>query len=179
VSVRRRKIRFLVKELLEHAGVHAPPVPVDDIARSHGLELRLSREPASNISGFLFLGGEKPIVGINAEQHPNRQRFTIAHELGHFLLHGFTPQDLYVDHSFKVLLRDDRSSDGTDETEREANLFAAELLMPIDLLQKDLQDWTQMDIEEDEGFLRELAQRYQVSQQAMMFRLANLAYVTL
>lgn len=178
MTVRRRRIRLLVQELLTQAGIHTPPVPVDQIAEAQGLELRLNREPASKISGFLFLGGNRPIIGINAEHHTNRQRFTIAHELGHYLLHSFSPQDLYVDHSFQVLLRDERSSEGTDTTEREANLFAAELLMPAGLLSTDLQDRTQIDIV-DEAFLQELAQRYQVSQQAMMFRLANLGYMAL
>jgi Zn-dependent peptidase ImmA (M78 family) len=168
----------LVKELLEQADIHGPPVPVDKIARAQKLELRMSQDPDSSISGFLFMGGQTPIVGVNAMHHTNRQRFTIGHELGHFLLHGLTSPDLYVDHSFQVLLRDDRSSEGTDEKEREANLFAAELLMPADFLRKDLQEQGQVDIESDE-FIRDLARRYQVSQQAMAFRLANLGYLTL
>jgi Zn-dependent peptidase ImmA (M78 family) len=178
VSIRRRKIQFLVKDLLEETGVQTPPIPVEDIARSKGIDVRMSEEPDSDISGFLFLGSENPIIGVNRTHHINRQRFTIAHELGHFLLHSATTRDLYLDHSFKVLLRDARSSEGTDTTEREANLFAAEFLMPIDFLRRDLQGSMPIDVE-DETFLRELAQRYQVSQQAMMFRLANLGYVTM
>lgn len=179
MTIRRRKIRFLAKDLLEQAKVSSPPVPIAEIARLHGLTLRLSESPDSSISGFLFLGGEKPVIGVNASHHENRQRFTIAHELAHFLLHGFSPQELYVDHSFQVLLRDDRSSEGTDEKEREANLFASEILMPVDFLREDLQDSKQMDIEHDDVFLRELASRYQVSRQAMVYRLTNLGYLVL
>lgn len=178
MSIRRQKIRFLVKELLEQSGVHMPPIPVEDIARSKGIDVRTSEERDSSISGFLFLGSEQPIIGVNGKHHPNRQRFTIAHELGHYLLHSSTIQDLYLDHSFKVLLRDDRSSEGIDEAEREANLFAAEFLMPVSFLQNDLHDRMQIDVD-DETFLRELAQRYQVSQQALIFRLAHLGYVAL
>jgi Zn-dependent peptidase ImmA (M78 family) len=178
MTIRRRKIRFIVKELLAQAKVSGPPVPIAELARTQGVDLRLSLNPDTHISGFLFLGGEKPIVGVNISHHENRQRFTIAHELGHFLLHGFLLQELYVDHSFQVLLRDERSSKGTDEKEQEANLFAAELLMPIDFLRKDVQVSTRVDIE-DGAFLRELAKRYEVSQQAMVFRLTNLGYLTL
>lgn len=178
MSIRRRKIQFLVKELLEQTGIHTPPIPVEEIARSKGIDVRKSEEPDSNISGFLFWGSEKPIIGVNRKHHTNRQRFTIAHELGHYLLHNSTTQDLYLDHSFKVLLRDERSSEGIDEIEREANLFAAEFLMPEHFLQNDLHGRRQIDVE-DEAFLRELAQRYQVSQQALIFRLANLGYVVM
>jgi Zn-dependent peptidase ImmA (M78 family) len=178
MTVRRRKIRFLAKELLAQANAGEAPVPVAEIARGQGLELRFSRSPDSTISGLLFLSDDKPIIGVNVTHHENRQRFTIAHELGHYLLHAFSPQALHVDHSFRVMLRDDLSSEGTDMREIEANLFAAELLMPTEFLNQDLQGKRQVDIEDDD-FLRELARRYRVSHQAMVFRLTNLGYLAL
>jgi Zn-dependent peptidase ImmA (M78 family) len=65
----------------------APSVPVEQIAESYGIELRY--EPAEQeLSGALIRKGRKEVViGVNSSHHPNRQRFTIAHEIAHFLLH--------------------------------------------------------------------------------------------
>ena len=178
MNVRRKRIRGLARELLKQAGVTEPPVPVVEITRMQGLQIRLSSSKDSNISGLLFLRSPKPTIGVNAVHHENRQRFTIAHELGHFLLHRFDSEGIHVDHSFPVKLRDDLSSEGVDSEEREANLFAAELLMPVDFLQRELKDKTLVDLEDD-AFLQDLARSYQVSPQAMIFRLANLRFITL
>jgi Zn-dependent peptidase ImmA (M78 family) len=63
--------------------------------------------------------------------------------------------------------------------EREANLFAAELLMPAKFLQKDLSGQN-LDLLEDEGvLLHKLARKYKVSTQALSFRLANLGHIKL
>ena len=178
MTIRRKRIRVLVRRLLKESSVNEPPVPVIEIAKSNEVELRLSSHKNSKISGFLFSGGNKTILGVNAAHHKNRQRFTIAHELGHFLLHSIEVGGIHIDHTFQVKLRSDVSSTGRENDEREANLFAAELLMPIDFLIKELSGKKHIDIEDDE-FLLELAQRYRVSRQAMAFRLANLDFLTL
>lgn len=181
MAVRRRKINSLVKEILNQANIRSAPVPVEHIVQQRGIDVRLNNDPQSDVSGFLFLGGERPMIGVNTSQSIVRQRFTIAHEFGHYLLHGFTPSEVHVDHGFKVMLRDGRSSEGTDEAEREANLFAAELLMPEDMLHTALQSMSHLsidDVQVDE-LLDKLARQYNVSKQAMMFRLANLGYLVL
>lgn len=183
MAVRRRKINLLAKEILAQANVHSAPVPVEQIVRQRGIDVRRNHDTQGDISGFLFLGGAKPMIGVNGAQSSVRQRFTIAHELGHYLLHGFSPSEVHVDHGFKVMLRDSRSSEGTDEAEREANLFAAELLMPEDLLRAELRDTQHLRIDDAEVAVDELlvrlAGKYGVSKQAMMFRLANLGYLEL
>lgn len=181
MAVRRRKISSLVREILRQAGIRSIPIPVEKIVQQRGIDLRLNNDPQSDVSGFLFLGGERPMIGVNSSQAQVRQRFTIAHELGHYLLHGFPPSEVHVDHGFKVMLRDGRSSEGTDEAEREANLFAAELLMPEDLLRAELRDTQHLRIDDAEVAVDELlvrlAGKYGVSKQVMMFRLANLGYL--
>lgn len=183
MAVRRRKINALVKEILSQASIQSAPVPVEKIVQQRGIDVRLNNDPQSDISGFLFLGSERPLIGVNASQTRVRQRFTIAHEFGHYLLHGFTHREVHVDHGFRVMLRDGRSSEGTDEAEREANLFAAEILMPEDMLRAELQGTSHLDIDDAEAevdkLLERLANKYVVSKQAMMFRLANLGYLEL
>ena len=72
--------------------------------------------------------------------------------------------------------RNDLSKKGTNVEEVEANLFAAELLMPRRLLARDLEQIHAVDILDDEFFSR-LAQSYNVSTQALLLRLINLGYI--
>jgi Zn-dependent peptidase ImmA (M78 family) len=75
-----------------------------------------------NISGFISREGDAWVLGVNSLHHPNRQRFTIAHEIGHFLLH----RDHGSFHDGLLFRRDDE----LNQQEREANQFAALVLMP-------------------------------------------------
>ena len=97
------------------------------------------------------------IIGVNALHHPNRQRFTAAHELAHHELHpDEIRNEVHVDEVFRVLRRDDVAAQGVDWREIEANAFAAELLMPRSLLQE-LIDPEGLDLD-DEDKLVALAQ---------------------
>jgi Zn-dependent peptidase ImmA (M78 family) len=176
--IRRKRIQQLVAGLLREAGVDQPPVPIERIVKLQDLEVRKQEIPASDISGFLFRQGREAIIGVNAHHSSSRQRFTIAHELGHILLHAPGPNEFHVDRGFEVKFRNYRSSKGTDLEEREANLFAAELLMPQSFLAKDIATAGGVDLVDDR-FIKKLAGRYRVSTQALLFRLANLGYVRL
>jgi len=173
--VRRKHIRALVQRLLAEHHVRAAPVEVADIAKALGVEVQ--ETPAEDdLSGFLYRDRKRDsaIIGVNADHHPNRRNFTTAHELGHYLLHDF--DDVHVDRDFRVWLRNDASSQGTDIEEKEANLFAAELLMPQHFLARDVEEIGTIDLM-DEAVLQELASKYGVSTQAMTFRLAYLGYI--
>lgn len=173
--VRRKHIRSLVERLLTEHRVKSVPVPVDEIAKAIGVEVQ--RQAADDeLSGFLYRDRKRDlaIIGVNADHHPNRQTFTTAHELGHYLLHEFN--DIHIDKNFKVWLRNEASSQGTDIEEKEANLFAAELLMPSRFVAKDVEKIGAFDVE-DEDVIQELAEKYGVSTQAMSFRLAYLGYL--
>ncbi len=80
---------------------------------------------------------------------------------------------IYVDGGFPFRRRDVRSSHAVDVDEMEANGFAAELLMPTAMLERDLEG-KDPDYEDDE-LTRRLANRYKVSLQAMAVRLATLS----
>ena len=68
------------------------------------------------------------------------------------------------------------SSQGTDLAEREANFFAASLLMPKEFLEADLENEDYVDLLDDK-FLRDLSRKYGVSTQALVNRLKNLGYI--
>ncbi len=115
---------------------------------------------------------------VNSGHAPVRQRFTIAHELGHLLLHRYS--QLHADAGFKVRFRDENSSLGSIREEIEANQFAAELLMPEPLLVRHLVaigfDYTGEEMTDPQKEkLRKLASDFEVSQQSLQFRIANLA----
>jgi Zn-dependent peptidase ImmA (M78 family) len=169
---RRSAIQKRAKDLLEEQGVSAAPVPVERIAK--GLEAQLRFSPLDDeLSGMVYVKDGTPIIGVNALHHPNRQRFTLAHEVGHLVLHrAEITRQIHVDKGFPMLMRDSASAAGIDEMEIEANFFAAELLMPESLLARSLQGQS-FDID-DEGAVAALAKEYKVSVAAMRFRLGNL-----
>jgi len=166
-----RVLRREATRLLDRCRVIAPAVPVDRIAKQVGAEVRFLPYEGE-LAGMLARSGGNPVIGVNSLHHRNRQRFTIAHELGHLLLHDL---DVHFDRDFRVRHRDATSSTATDPIEVEANRFAAELLMPYAMLAEDLGD-AGIDVErmDDVG---PLAKRYGVSVQAMMHRIANYAYI--
>jgi Zn-dependent peptidase ImmA (M78 family) len=154
--------------LLRECSIHRPPVRVEVIAKHLGAVLRY--EPfEDDVSGVLFRDRQSTTIGVSSLHHPNRQRFTIAHEIGHLVLHEM---EVHVDKGYRVALRNSISSQAVDPHEIEANRFAAELLMPVHFLRADLQSF--MHDMEDDSELRELARKYRVSTQAMAYRLGNL-----
>jgi Zn-dependent peptidase ImmA (M78 family) len=180
MAIRRKQIRQLVETLLAQHRITNGAVPVDAIARNLGIEIRLDKVD-DGLSGFIVRDKEsrKAIIGANKSHHPHRRRFTIAHELGHFLLHE--GHMVHLDENrgaYRINLRSSESAGGEDNDEKEANLFAAELLMPVAFLQEDLVG-KDLDLLEDSDFLEKLARKYKVSVQALTFRLAYLRYITL
>lgn len=171
----RSEISQHAADLLATSGITAPPVPVEQIAASHGIQIvRSSAE--WNESGFLLRDNDRIIVGINARNSPKRQRFTIAHELGHWLLHDGKP--LIVDQSVMINKRDDVSSQATDWQEIQANQFAAELLMPFKFVTDELRRLMSSDIGSREELITTLARIFSVSNDAMGWRLINLGVLS-
>jgi Zn-dependent peptidase ImmA (M78 family) len=153
-------------------GVQKAPVDVESVASFLGINVR--KTPTKDeVSGFLFKQpGAQAVIGINSLHHPNRQRFTLSHEIGHFVLHP--QEDMHVD-KFVLQFRDSNSSKGEDELEKEANRFAAELLMPKEFLRRDLTEIGLHDLHDDDA-VKQLAKKYEVSVQAMTTRLTTLGF---
>jgi Zn-dependent peptidase ImmA (M78 family) len=164
--------RARAAELIERFGVKTPPVPVERIAKQLGIVVRYSPFD-DELSGMAFLKEGAEIIGVNSNHHPNRQRYTLAHELGHICLHRLQlEKGVHVDQgSINSLRRDLVSQDGTDPLEREANAFAAELLMPKKLLAGALDD-RMIDLDDDR--LLALAKRFKVSLMALQYRLQRI-----
>jgi len=153
------------------------PVPVEELARRLGAELQ-RRQNGPDISGLLSRDDSNPdvvVIGVNMDEAPVRQRFTIAHELGHLLMHE--GRQLWVDRSVRVNLREvgEHSRGGQ---EREANWFAAELLMPEDMVRTTAASIAQRRQVTEDSLVLALAETFQVSRPARSYRLLNLGLLS-
>ena len=145
---------------LSSAGLNADRLDVVEAARMLGLDVR--REPMDDdMSGYLERRGSQWVIGVNAHHHPARQRFTIAHELAHFVLHR-NDQSRFDDRTFA------RRANDPSMMEREADSFAASLLMPESAVRRYINSGVKG--------LNELAGIFGVSTLAMKYRLRNLDY---
>ena len=169
LRARYNKIERIVEVLLEKHQVIAPPIPISKIAEAEGATIE-TQHFNNEISGLLLRTTKASIIAVEASQSSSRQRFTVAHELGHLLLHS--GKELRVDKQFRVNLRSAESAKAEDVEEVEANAFAASVLMPQRFIQDDVGDLV-LDID-DTKQVQQLAKRYDVSTQAMTIRLVNL-----
>jgi Zn-dependent peptidase ImmA (M78 family) len=140
-------------------------IPVDPVRIARGLGIQvLDARLDPQVAGALVKKGDRdPSIVLNADDSSKRKRFTCAHEIGHYVKRDATEEYEYLD------LRGQLASAGTDPDERYANAFAASLLMPerqVRRLHKD-------------GFGEvELAAIFDVSREAMHYRLTNLSLHT-
>ena len=128
------------------------PVNVIHIANNLGYECKIFHGDAKmkNISGVVDYDNKQ--ININDSESPCRKRFTIAHEIGHIILH---PGENRID------FRTQPSDRPFDVKEFEANEFAGCLLMPRDIFsQKYLHS----------SFLKEVCDFFGVSEQALLVR---------
>lgn len=147
------------KELIKENYVIEPPVDVYGIAQNTGLHIIEKPFPndIANVSGFIDLSDDSAVMYINADDAPNRRKFTVAHELGHWLLHR---EQIRADPEKTVLLRVALGVANNDPFEKEANAFAAELLVPMDFLCA----------QEADKSVTELAELFQVSPDIIGYR---------
>jgi Zn-dependent peptidase ImmA (M78 family) len=139
-------------KLLQRFKISAPPVDVEQIAHDCGLAVDYVTK-GKGFNGRLLK--ERMVIEVEKSIHLHRQRFTIAHEVGHFVLKHNTVSCYFDTHN---------ASDPRRLNEYHANVFASELLMPGPWVQKfwqELRDY------------RVLAERFIVSPEAMFRRLES------
>lgn len=150
--------KFTVTQLLDVAkqkGVETSPLDVKALLSVLGIRL-ISIPMKDDVSGILSLdvNGRDWVVKVNALHHPNRQRFTIAHEIAHFCRHRFQQAE-FEDLSFF------RNGE-TNQMEVEANRFASELLMPESIFKDKVRMFS--------GSIEEIARYFRVSTLAVRVR---------
>lgn len=143
-----RDNRFTPNQILTHFGVFSPPVDVFGLAAKMGVHVADVSD--RNYDGALQVVENVAQVWVHSADADVRRRFTLAHELGHLMLHDVSV--VYRDATFQ----------GTP-AERQANAFAADLLMPM---------WMAYPMALSTGFnVAKLARMFDVSNRAMEIRL--------
>lgn len=176
--MRSEEIERSASDLIHRVGVIKTPIPLHRIATFLKAEVH-QQTFEDMVSGVLLIQGDERHIMVNKTHHPNRQRFTIAHELGHLVLHHNSGDRLFIDTHLRAYQRRGSASSGvyeepgsttTSAEEKEANHFASALLMPRDLLLSKTvgrEFWDELDV-------TVLATEFGVSEQAMTIRLRQL-----
>ena len=141
--------RKMARKLLKEYSVIALPVPVEKIAEANGFIVK-ELDFDDSISGRLIR--EKKAIGINKNHALVRRRFSMAHELGHYFLEH-PDESSYFDYKEQRKIYDS-----------EANEFAAELLMPLNLLKEEYSRNRDLDA---------LAKIFLVSKEALTIKMLN------
>ena len=121
------------REVLTDAGINALPVDPFAIAKNEGIECRPG--DLQDCSGCLIMRNNTFRIVYNGQWGEGFGRFTVAHELGHFFIEGH-PQALFPDNTGEH--RSESGYTSNDRLEREADHFAANLLMPANLFSQTL-----------------------------------------
>lgn len=162
-TVRRWKELMRFRETL--------PVAVELLPSALGIELKYA-PLSSDISGMLENNDGKFTITINEKHAETRKRFTLAHEIGHFMLH----RELVGDG-----LDDDKAYRSSEagkynnkrigmKEETEANKFAANLLMPVELVRL---EWDKRGNSAEDSVIEDMAKLFKVSKQTMAIRLGK------
>jgi Zn-dependent peptidase ImmA (M78 family) len=155
------------KKILKENFVLEPPVDVYEIARNAGIKIveDIFPDDFENVSGFINIEDDLPVMYVNADEPENRRKFTVAHELGHWVLHEDAIRE---DSRRAVLFRVALGQANKDPLEKEANAFAAELLVPTEFFERVKGDKSQ----------NELADVFKVSAEVIGYRMVDLGHAT-
>lgn len=157
----------LIQVILDHHPAWAPPVPVEDLCRDVGI-VEFRELETDGFEGALMTDPEKSqgIILTKAGVRDERRRFTIGHELGHFLIpsHTGNRQCTAAD------LRERRRDNQHRRQEAEANRFSAGLLMPRPWFARDMGKLGDADV----THAQVLARRYGTSLEATVNRYVEL-----
>ena len=126
------------------------------------IEVKYIDMPDSQSGSLVFVDG-KWIINVNQSHNHNRQKFTIAHELGHYIMH----KDTKTNFEDYIFFRNNK----LDSLEYAANEFAANILMPEEAVRKLIDSQNVKNI----GVLADI---FGVSARAMIYRINNLGYKT-
>jgi Zn-dependent peptidase ImmA (M78 family) len=165
-KVNSERVERAVQRLLSLAPEIAPPVPIEAMAQARGITLRFVPYDG-DMKGLLLWEDGAPVIGVNTCYDAICQRFTIAHELAHIEQHHH--HGIHIDRNFPMPFALELSVQNAHYYEIEANVIAAQTLLPSTLLEADLHGRS-IDFLDD-ACLRALADRYQVSLQTLLFRL--------
>jgi len=147
-------------QALSKAAVTKAPVEIESVAQAAGVRV-LPWKFDNALSGLVVELEDGAVIGVNSRHPPVRQRFTVAHELGHFFLRH--SDRFHID--LQAAPGDGEPPGYHPRHEREANDFAANVLMPAALVRAEFARNRSIDY---------LSSAFCVSDMAMRYRLVNL-----
>lgn len=170
----KNKIVEKAMKICELRNINTYPVPIVELCNYYGIKV-FKEYLKNDVSGFIVVQkenykdyGTNKVIVVNSLDTAARQRFTIAHELGHYILHKGN-DELYAH----------RDVGANNATEREANVFASNLLMPENFVKSFLNN-----LKEDYwGFISDtqkilsVAEKFAVSNLAAKVRLEQLKLI--
>ena len=156
------RLRAVYKKAAELT-IKTLPLDIESFIRSQGILIH-KEDMDSDISGYLEKRGNDWIIGINKYHAPRRQRFTLAHEYAHFILHK-EHIEKEKKHFDTILFRGKEN----DELEKQANELSANILMPKGLFEQFLRLGIRS--------LSDLADRFNVSPAAIRYRAYKLGFI--
>lgn len=130
MPVDNKRARDEADKIRKEFGYVAPPIPILEVAKKSGLrvlEVDFSKHPG--VSGILDPDPDKETIYLNRDDSPEQKRFTIAYEIGLWILHEKDVKENANLSIFKPQSFDVKSSD----KEKEASYFAKNLLVPTDI----------------------------------------------
>ena len=145
------------------------PVKLGALARDIGISQVKVGAMKTGVSGQICREGGEYVIRINRNESRERQRFTLAHEISHFLLHRHIIDSLPEGITDNVLYR----SGAPERIEYEANRLAADLVMPPDLVSKKI--GAEFKNVVTDATIEALAESFEVSKAAMEVRLSTLS----
>jgi Zn-dependent peptidase ImmA (M78 family) len=136
-QVRNQFVCKMAKRVLADSKLKIPPVDLKEILKTYGIGYEEIDDFPDTVDALIVEDGSKVYAAVNAKQHPHRKRFSLAHELGHFFLHrqGMPDEPITIDNP----PTDSLDTETKDPAEIEADLFAGELLVPLEMLKPHVQ----------------------------------------
>jgi Zn-dependent peptidase ImmA (M78 family) len=155
--------RNMARKLIKKYKLSEVPTNLVEIFESLGLEYIELNDPEDIDGAILEIEGKPKIAVLNRSKPIQRQRFTLAHELGHIFLEH-KKRDIYDADASRENLEEFQDVERKPPKEVEADVFASELLIPYEQLKKHQEEINRID---------KLAGIFQVSKQAMTLAVLN------
>jgi len=152
---------------------NAYEIPVDPVKLAEELKIKIKNTSFNDddVSGIISIRDGENFILVNIEDSYERKRFTVAHELGHYFLH------LQKENGEEIDMHRKTGNENLSSKEREANQFAAALLMEKDLITNEFKKLSELGFFSESEVISALSNLFQVSISAVTFRLNNLSLI--
>lgn len=168
MALSRIEIEEHAREILKAHDLYRIPVDPVVLANHLGIKVNNAKFSEDNLSGLVAKRGNHIQILVNQSDQGYRKRFTIAHEIGHFLLHLQDKDGEFADHEadlFRMEPGEEVQATAPRQREVEANRFAAALLMDEELVRS---QWGKV------GSMKAMSRLFNVSESAMGYRIGSL-----